>query len=812
MNTYYWLVPGLLALFWMLAFYGASRGAWSGWVGLVVLAAGWPWTPLTGFHWLGAGSFLALAAVVNISSLRLKLLTSPLMGLFRKALPPLSRTEKEALEAGTVWWDREIFSGDPNWEKLLNEPPSVLSREEQAFLDGPVAELCRMIDDWQITATTQDLTPQVWRFMKEKRFFGLVIPKEYGGLGFSPSGHSAVVTKVASRSITAAVTVMVPNSLGPAELLRHYGTEAQKDHYLPRLADGREIPCFALTSPEAGSDAGSMPDTGVVCRGDWQGRKNVLGIRVNWDKRYITLAPVATVLGLAFRLHDPDGLLGMEKNVGITLALIPVPLPGMEIGSRHNPLDIPFQNGPTRGRDVFIPMEMVIGGAPRAGQGWRMLMDCLAEGRSISLPALSVGAGKTACRVVGDYARVRRQFKLPIGRFEGVQEAMGRMAGETWLMEAARRFTVSAVDQGHKPSVISALTKYQLTERMRRVVNDAMDVVGGAGICVGPRNLIAGMYRAIPVGITVEGANILTRTLIVFGQGAIRAHPHILHELQALEEPDPAKSARAFDQAFFNHVSFTLQNGARAVWYGLSGARTVKTPVHGAEKRYYQQLTRLAAVFALVTDVALLTLGGSLKRRESLSGRMADMLSHLYLGAAALKQFHERGRPESDLPLLQWAMHHNLHGAEQSLAGFLENFPFRPLAWLLSLVAAPLGRSHTPPSDRLTHQCAALLQEPAPVRDRLTAGIFIPAGDREPFARLEAAFTSTIAAEPVERKLKVFGKLHIGSNDTLLEAAVGQGVINSLEAQTLRNADRLRREVIQVDEFPAPSKQWENAA
>lgn len=809
MDTLTWTLTATLASVWAMAAFRVSVPVWTLGIGLAVTALAWPLEPWGNGHTLLAGIFLVLAAVFNVPALRTRLVSRPVMALFKRALPPLSKTEKEALEAGTVWWDRELFSGQPHWHKLLAQPAATLTPAEQAFLDGPVETLCAMLNDWRITAEEKNLPPEVWHYLKKERFFGMVIPREHGGLGFSAQAHSAVVARIAGRSITAAVTVMVPNSLGPAELLRHYGTDEQRDHYLPRLADGREIPCFALTSPEAGSDAGAMPDVGRVCRQEFRGRKDTLGVRIDWNKRYITLGPVATLLGLAFRLEDPDGLLEPGQETGITLALIPTGTPGVVIGKRHNPLDIPFLNGPTQGHGVFIPLEWIIGGPARCGQGWRMLMDCLSEGRAISLPALSAGAAKTASRVVGNYARVRKQFGLPIGRFQGVEEVLGRMAGQTYLMEAARRLTAGAVDQGEKPSVISALTKYQMTERMRQVVNDAMDVVGGAGISLGPSNLLGRMYQSIPVGITVEGANILTRTLIVFGQGAVRAHPFLLRELQAVEADD----ATAFDDAFFGHVGFAVGNVARTLWLGLTGGRPFTAPVQGREGAHYRRLSHLSARFAMVADVALLTLGGSLKRRESLSGRMADLLSHLYLGSAVLKRFHDEGALEADRPLLDWAMAHHLHGAQESLHEFLANFPYRPVAWLLHLLAFPLGRHQAPPGDQLTALAAQRLLEPSRDRDRLTDGIHIPLDENEPLARLESAARFAVLAEPLEKRVKAFARTaNLPKGADPVQAALEAHILTSLEVHTLNRARTLASQVIQVDDFPAHPHIRERAA
>ncbi|MBF0127109.1 MAG: acyl-CoA dehydrogenase, partial [Magnetococcales bacterium] len=622
--------------------------------------------------WITLALLVGVGALLWPGPLRRRLISTPLLHAFRRALPPLSQTEREALEAGTVWWDRELFSGAPDWRRLLSLPAPRISREEAAFLDGPVVALCRLLDDWSIEHHHQDLPPEIWRFLKQHRFFGLIIPRAWGGWGFSAQAHSEVVSRIASRSVTAAVTVMVPNSLGPAELLLHYGTDEQKRRYLPGLAKGEEIPCFALTSPEAGSDAGSMPDTGVVESGTFQGRSGVLGVRLNWNKRYITLGPVATVLGLAFKLSDPENRLGKGPRPGITLALIPTNLPGITIGSRHDPMGIPFMNGPTTGKEVFIPVEWLIGGPERAGQGWRMLMERLAEGRSISLPALSVGADKLSVRAAGAYALVRKQFNTSIGHFEGVGELLGRMAGETYRADAARRMTAAAVDQGERPSVISALVKYQLTEGMRRVVNDAMDIFGGAAICKGPRNLMAPLYQSIPIGITVEGANILTRSMIVFGQGAMRSHPFLLREMEAAGNPDLPGAVVAFDRAFFGHVAFSARNGVRALLLGLTNGWPIRAPVEGLQSDHFRRLSRMSAAFALTADVALATLQGGLKRKESLSGRMADVLSHLYLASATLKRFHDDGKPEEDRPLVEWSIGESLFQMQTGLRAVLD--------------------------------------------------------------------------------------------------------------------------------------------
>lgn len=804
-----WLIgvvaAGLLA--WALAFFRSGLVVWTAagaalLGGLQLAAAGlgqpWPATPARAAWIVLAGAALAL----NLPALRRMLVMRPMLRMFRGMLPPLSRTEREALEAGTVWWDGELFGGRPDWARLLAQPGARLTPEEQAFLDGPVEELCGMLDDWRIVEELHDLPPEVWQFIRTRGFLGMIIPKQYGGLGFSALAHSQVVIKLASRCIAATVSVMVPNSLGPAELLNHYGTDAQKSHYLPRLARGEELPCFALTGPEAGSDAASMPDTGLVCRGLFEGR-SIVGIRLNWEKRYITLGPVATLLGLSFRLSDPERLLPAGGE-GITLALIPTSTPGITIGSRHNPLGIPFQVGPNRGKDVFIPLDWIIGGAAGAGAGWKMLMECLAAGRSISLPALSTGGGKLVAQAAGAYARIRRQFHMPIGRFEGVEEALARIAGHTYAMDAARTLTCGAVDRGERPSVVSALVKYQCTERMRAVFNDGMDIVGGAGICIGPRNLFARGYQAIPISITVEGANILTRTLILFGQGVIRCHPYVLKEMQAAADPDPARGLRDFDRHLGGHLGFGLFTAARASFHGCTGGRLVWAP-GGPGHRYYQAISRFSAAFALTADVALLTLGGGLKRREKLSGRMADILSHLYLISAALKQFEDRGRPAGDLPLLRWSCETGLEKIEASFEGVFRNLPNRPAAWLLRRLVFPAGRRHPGPGDALGHQVAALLLEPSAARDRLTAGIFQPMDSREPLGRLEEALRKVLAAEPVEKQLwaaAAAGRIRPGPDGRMLEDGLQAGVLSAEEGRVLREALAARREVVKVDDFP----------
>ncbi len=751
---------------------------------------------------------IAIAGIVLlVRPLRYLIVSRPLLKIFRKILPKVSQTEQEALDAGTVWWEGELFSGDPNWNTLLAYPKPQLSAEEKAFLDGPVEQLCEMLDEWKITRELHDLPPDVWQFIKDNGFFGMIIPKQYGGHGFSALAHSEVVMKIGSRSGTAAVTVMVPNSLGPAELLLHYGTDEQKNNYLPRLAKGLEIPCFALTGPDAGSDAGAIPDTGIICRSKFEGKKNVLGIRVTWEKRYITLGPVATLLGLAFKLYDPDGLLGEEKDLGITLALIPTNTPGISIGRRHFPLDAAFQNGPNTGKDVFIPVEWVIGGREGVGNGWRMLMNCLSVGRSISLPATSVGAAKLAARTSGAYGMVRTQFNMPIGHFEGVEEALARIGGNTYMMDAARVMTAGAVDLGEKPSVISAIIKYHLTERGRQVINDAMDVHGGKGICMGPSNYLGRTYQQIPVSITVEGANILTRSLIIFGQGAIRCHPYILKEIDAANNSDDTRALQEFDQALTGHLAFSFNNGFRCLLYGLSGGALAKGPnISFSEEMagYYRQLTRFSTAFALAADVSLLILGGSLKRKEKLSARLGDILSMLYLCSATLKRFEDDERPDSDLPLLQWSIQDALYQMQLAFYGLLDNFPNRIMAWKLRLLIFPLGRAFSPPSDDLGHKVVKVLMTPGEARDRLTKNIYIPDSDNEPLGVLEQALQCAEKCKEANSKIRTAvkaGRVTAQGNEKISEA-LEQGIITDTEAKSLHEMVSLRRSVIMVDDFP----------
>lgn len=746
--------------------------------------------------------FFAIFLPLHITSWRYKLISKPVLKFYRKVMPTMSRTEREALAAGTVGWEGELFRGSPHWNALLSYPKPKLSDEEQAFIDGPVEELCGMIDDWDITHNRADLPPEMWEFLKKKGFFSLIITKEYGGKEFSAYAHSQVLTKIYSKSATVATTIAVPNSLGPAELLMHYGTTEQKKYYLPRLARGEEMPCFALTGPDAGSDAGAMSDTGVVCWGEMNGEK-VLGIRLNFNKRYITLAPVATVIGLAFKMYDPDRLLGNKKDLGITCALIPRDTLGMSIGRRHFPMNVVFQNGPIHGKDVFIPVDWIIGGAKMAGQGWRMLMECLAAGRAISLPASSIGGAKLLTFTSGAYARVRRQFNVPIGRFEGIEEVLARIAGYTYIMDATRSFTASIIDMGEKPAIASAITKYHVTEMGRLAANDGMDIHGGKGICLGPKNYLGRTYEAIPIAITVEGANILTRSLIIFGQGAMRCHPYVFAEFEAARNKDETESLVEFDKALIGHVSFTISNLVRSLVLGLTGGRLVIAP-EGKTKRYFQQATRFSAAFALMADISLLVLGGSLKRKESISARLGDVLSQLYLLSAVLKHYHDQGKNGDDLPIVRWAGLTCLYKIQQSLDELLKNFPNRWIGALLRVLVFPMGKRFSLPSDKLGHKIAQLMMDQTPSRYRLTEGVYATAVEGNMPALLEDALVKTIAAEAVEKVLKTAladGLIDNGSALERAKQAFAKQIINQDQLDIVLQAEEARQKVIAVDDF-----------
>lgn len=744
------------------------------------------------------------SCIFMLPELRRKWFSAPLFAWFQRTLPPLSQTERDAIDAGTVWWDGELFSGRPNWNTLLAYPKAQLSEEEQAFIDGPTEQLCAMVSDWQISQDL-DLPPEAWAFIKEQGFFALIIPKAYGGKGFSAYAHSQVAMKLATRSGDLASTVMVPNSLGPAELLLHYGTEAQRNHYLPRLARGDEIPCFALTGPLAGSDAGSMPDTGIVCKGQWQGQE-VLGLRLNWEKRYITLGPVATLLGLAFKAYDPEHLLGDIDDLGISLALIPTDTPGVKIGKRHLPLGAAFMNGPNSGKDVFIPLDYLIGGQAMLGKGWMMLMNCLSVGRSISLPAVGTGAAKYTSLVTGQYARIREQFNVPLAAFEGIQEPLARIAGNAWLMDSARILTAKAVDLGEKPSVLSAILKYHLTERGRECIQHAMDVHGGKGIIMGPNNYLGRNWQGAPIFITVEGANILSRNLMIFGQGAIRCHPFVLKEMALAGGEDHDQALKEFDALVLRHISFAMGNAASTLILGLGLGHFEKAPGDALSQGYFRALNRQAAAFALLADLCMMLLGGSLKRRERLSARLGDVLSHLYLGSAALKHYYDQASPDHLQPLLRWAMEENLGQSEKALDRLLDNFPNRFLGCALRLLVFPFGRRHTGPSDELDAEVAALIgrAQGDPALEALLSGCYRPENAEDPVGALHHASQQLAASEPLQHTLHQAlksGQVVPAPGQSPIDAALQAGVLQASEALTLHAAEQARRRVIDVDAF-----------
>jgi acyl-CoA dehydrogenase len=722
---------------------------------------------------------------------RQRWLSAPLLSWVRRILPAMSETEREALAAGTVWWDAELMRGDPQFERLLGMPEHRLSLEERAFLEGPVEELCRQIDDWRITFEERDIPQPIWDQLKRDGFLGLIIPKDYRGKGFSATANSEIVQKIASRGPSAAVAVIVPNSLGPGELLMLFGTEEQKNYWLPRLADGREIPAFALTSLDAGSDAASMTDRGVVTWGEVDG-KRTLGMRVNWAKRYISLGPICTVLGLAFRLYDPDHILGDQEDLGITVALVPARTPGVEIGRRHFPGLQAFPNGPNVGRDVFVPMDWIIGGQERVGQGWKMLVTALAAGRGIMLPAMSVAAMKVAAFSSGAYARIREQFNLPVSRFEGIQEVVGRIASDTYRLDAARRLTLEAIDQGEKPAVISAIMKYHATEGMRRSVNGAMDVHSGKAVIDGPKNYLGSAYRAAPIAITVEGANIMTRSLMIYGQGSLRCHPFLQQEIEIAQDADRERAIVEFDEVVWRHAGFTMMTLVRAIGRSWTFGRLSGSPVDGPTARYFRQIKRLSAALTLASEAAMVTLGGALKRREMLSARLGDALSELYLASATVKRFEDTGRPSADLPLVHHAAQTSLHAAESALHELIANFPNLAVRVLLKVVLMPFGIVCAKPSDELTRAAAATISEPTATRDRLTSGIYVPR-DSE-LGKLDQAFRLMTELEPLRQEMR-------RARVRTAEEAEARGILSGNEAERMREALALVRDVSSVDDF-----------
>ncbi|WP_441003320.1 acyl-CoA dehydrogenase FadE [Pseudocolwellia agarivorans] len=797
MEFFTWFVIAI-ALCIFMAYNRASLSTFS--LAFITLMAVGTFLDIVSF--IGWFIFAIIAIPLNVSSVRKEYISAPLLKIFRSIMPDMSTTEQEAIDAGTTWFEAELFKGNPNWNKLHNYPKPRLSAEELAFLNGPVEEVCAMTNDWEVTHELADLSPEVWQYLKDKKFFAMIIKKEFGGLDFSAFAQSRVLQKLSSVSSVLASTVGVPNSLGPAELLQHYGTEEQKNYYLPRLATGEEIPCFALTSPEAGSDASSIPDFGVVCKGEFEG-KEVLGMKLTWDKRYITLAPVATVLGLAFKLRDPDHLIGDKDDYGITCALIPTDIEGVISGRRHFPLNIPFQNGPTQGNEVFVPLDFIIGGAEMAGQGWRMLVECLSVGRAITLPSNSTGGVKSLALATGAYARIRRQFKLSIGKMEGVQEPLARIGGNAYLMDAVTTMSTGAIDLGEKPSVISAIAKYHLTEKMRQCVSDSMDIHGGKGICMGKGNYVARNYQGAPIAITVEGANILTRSMIIYGQGAIRCHPYVLAEIAAAKNEDAKEALDDFDHALFGHIGFSISNICRSLWFSFTGSRLQKTPFSDQTARYYQLLNRFSSNLAMLSDISMATLGGELKRKERISARLGDVLSYLYLSAATLKRYNDEGRQIEDFPLVQWALEDSLYKIQEAIDDLISNFPNKGVALFLRFTIFPLGTWLQKPSDTTDQKVAEILQTPSETRDRIGKWQYLKRDPSFPMGQLEETLEDIVACEPIYTKAcKGLGKyLPFYKLNLVAEEALAAGIITQEEADLLCKTEIGRKTAIDVDDF-----------
>jgi acyl-CoA dehydrogenase len=776
-------IPSLILLLIIFSYIGVPLWFWTIYLGLILA-----WLSVSIWIWV---IFIIVALVFNISQLRTMVITVNIVRVIKalNILPKISDTEREAIEAGTVWIEAEFFSGKPNFERMNQELYPQVSPEVQSFLDHQVEKVCAMATDWEIYQE-KDLPPQVWDYLKQERFFGMMIPKEYGGLGFTSLAYSAVMTKLASRSFTYLATVGVTNSLGPAKLILRYGTPAQKNYYLPRLATGEEIPCFALTEPNAGSDAASITSQGVIFKGE----DHQLYLRLNWRKRYITLGAIATLLGLAFRLYDPENWLGLGEDVGITCALIPTNIEGVILNQRHEPMGVPFYNSPTEGHSVIVPIEQIIGGVAGAGQGWRMLMQSLAAGRGISFPATSAGVAQLVTRVTGAYSVIRQQFGLSIGRFQGIEEPLARIGGLTYMVEALRLYTCGAVEKGEQPAVVSAIAKYHSTELARKIILDGMDVMAGAGICRGPRNLLANIYTAMPIAITVEGANILTRTLMIFGQGVIRCHPYVYQEINALNTGD----LTLFDQALWGHLAMMGRNFTRALLLNLTRGLLAKSPVSGATAPYYRKLAWASATFACLTDIALIKFAGNLKRQEKLSGRFADLLSWMYIATATLRRFHAEGQPKEDLTLVDWSLTYAFAQMQLAIAGIFSNMPL-PLSWWWRL--NPIGAM---PNDQLGAKVAKLLQKPSFQRDRLTHSIYIPQDPNQSLGRIELAFHMVSKAEPLLKKIKLAsqnGQLPPDKPHNLLENALKSQIITQEEFNLLRTAETLRQDAIQVDAF-----------
>lgn len=791
------------------ALYRLSTLTWTALLGAgLVIITFLNYLPIRGviFFWL---CYIIAACFANMHIMRRRYISGPLLKKVKAQLPSISSTEREAIDAGDTWWEKELFCGRPNWQRLFDIQRPHLTDEEEAYINNQVEKLCAMCDDWEIVQHRGDLPPEVWEYIKKEKFFGMVIPKQYGGLGFSAVAHSTVITKIATRCGSAAVDIMVPNSLGPAELLIRYGTDEQKNFYLPRLAAGDEVPCFGLTGANSGSDAGAMLDTAIVCKGEHDGKK-VIGLKLNWDKRYITLAPVATVLGLAVDMYDPDHLLGDDENIGITLCLIPTSHQGVEIGNRHNPLNMAFMNGPTRGKDVFIPMDWIIGGKEKAGCGWRMLMECLSIGRSISLPALATASSKVTYYNTGAYARVRRQFNTGIYAFEGIEESLSVIAGNTYLLDSTRLLTACGIDSGVNPAIASAIAKYNMTELSRISVNHAMDIHAGHMIQMGPRNFLANIYSSTPIGITVEGANILTRNLIIFGQGAIRCHPYLLDEIALMSEPK--MDVKKLDKILMKHLGFFICNLIRGIGYGISGGRFIfAKSKHSRIKKLERQLTRMSTALALYADASLILLGGSLKRRERISARLGDILSQLYLASAALKYFNDGPKTDADVDYACWSIEQCLFNIQQAFNNLAENYPIKLIGPLLKWFIFPLGQAYHGPSDKLSKRLVKEMTQPSEFRQHLGEHCFVSKDKNDLSNRLQVALAQVDEMDALRKKLQhALKQNEIPAYYTFqqqVEAAVKAKIYTQDEAQALLNYDELYNEIIKVNEFTFDMKQ-----
>jgi acyl-CoA dehydrogenase len=749
-----------------------------------------------GLPWL-VGILLWAVIIGVIVMLRVKpvrlMLTNALFQRAVESIPKLSKTEEEALNAGDTWLEEDIFRGTPNWSRLASVS-TVLTEEEQAFLDHETEILCSMLDEWQITQA-RDLPDNVWAYLKENGFFGLVIEKKYGGKGFSARAHSDIVVKIASRSGVAAVTVMVPNSLGPGELLQHYGTDEQKNHFLPRLAKGIDIPCFALTEPDAGSDATSIKSEAVVMNKKMDG-KTVLGLMLTLNKRWITLSPIATLIGLAVKLKDPDGLLNGVGMEGITCLLIPRDSENLQIGNRHLPADQPFMNGTIRGEDIFVPITSIIGGQENAGRGWQMLVECLSIGRSISLPALGAASSSVSYVTTGAFARIRRQFNVEIAQFEGIEEKLAEIAGLAYLTNSTRLLTVAAVNEHKKPSVASAIAKYFNTEFGRIVLNDAMDVHAGRAVVVGPRNYLSNHYQGIPISITVEGANIMSRNLLIFGQGSMACHPFVRKEFYAVAKEDKA----AFRELIWQHITYFLHNFSKTVCTAWTGGRFISAPASPL-KREYQRLARMSYAFAWLADLSLIYLGGDLKRKERLSARLADGMAYLYMAMAALRNCQQHQEHADQQVHATWAVSYCFYHAQKSLIEFCNNFPVRSIGFVIRMLAFPWGQSMRYPSDKLDHKLSRLMTENNDYRASIIKSMYLSGDASQPIDKMEHALQLILKHADLYKKVSDLKRYTFANLKEKLAEKVLSGSITQQEMDTLVAMERARWDAMQVDEF-----------